>query len=626
MCGIIGYYGSKNPKNVILKGLKSLEYRGYDSAGVSIWHKNTFKRVRAKGNLQHLEKKIMNLNFDGSLGIGHIRWATHGKPNEINAHPHEVKGVSIVHNGIIENYSQLKEELTNRGVLLQSETDSELLAHLISEKLMQQNKKEKSLLKAVLSVMPSLQGSYSCLVVSEMKANEMVAFKKDLPLVLGCSDHSVMVASDVEALRPYVHNVLYLEDEEVTLIQGSIFKVFSKKGEEIKDIKKATVQIHEKKKDEELKHAHFMLKEILEQPKRINQLLQMNLHPSLKTLYLKDLKSGQSFFSHIDKIFIVACGSSFYAALYGKYLLEQNIRIPVEVDIASEFQYRNPILTKKTLTLFISQSGETADTLSAMRIVQSQGFKTLGICNTKHSLMSRKVDECFFIEAGLEKSVASTKTFMNTLVLLHLLSLKIKESQSNSIQKENQSSSIQDEEVKKMIASLFHLPTQMEKLMKNSMNFFSKNASKFAKKRGFLFMGRGFHYPIALEGALKIKELTYKHAEGFAAGELKHGPLALVDASILVIVLAPSDSYYKKTFNNLIEVKSRGGEILTLGTEGNTELKKWSDFFLALPKREFLMSPLLEVIPLQLLAYYVAISLGHDVDRPRNLAKSVTVE
>lgn len=615
MCGIIGYYGLKNTKKILFEGLKTLEYRGYDSAGVCIWHKDSFKRIRAKGNLDQLNKKLKNLNLNGPLGIGHIRWATHGKPSAINAHPHTIRGISIVHNGIIENDLDLKEKLSEKGASFRSETDSELLAHLISEKfLMQKKNTQRRLLQSVLGTIPLIQGNYSVLAVSKDHPNEIIAFKKGLPLILGQTKHLIMIASDVKALLPYTKNIFYLEDDEIALIQGLKFKLFNLQGKEIKNIFQKKVKIRENlEKIEKLNFSHFMLKEIFEQPKKIENLLRLNSSSDFKKINLKDLKKKNPF-SKKEKIFIVACGSSFYAALIGKHLIEKHLEIPVEVDIASEFRYRNLLAYKNALVLLISQSGETADTLAALKKAQQKGMETLGICNEKHSSLARAVHECLYLEAGTERAVASTKSFMNTSTLFYLLSTKFRKDKKLLIEEES------------ILRSLKKLTFQMEGLSQQCFDFFSKNIKFFNTQKGFFFIGRGPHYPIALEGALKIKELAYRYAEGYPAGELKHGPLALIDPSLLTVALCPKDFYYEKTLNNLIEIKARKGKLLAIGTEKDTQLQKLSDFFIPLPKVEDSLYPLIEMIPLQLLAYSLAKFLGHDVDRPRNLAKSVTVE
>lgn len=648
MCGIIGYYGPQNPKEIILNGLKNLEYRGYDSAGVSIWHKNSFKRVRTKGSIHLLEEKLMNLNFEGSLGIGHIRWATHGFPDEMNAHPHKAGNTSLVHNGIIENYFDLKKDLIQKGVSFESETDSELLVQLIHTRLLNpallpalskktfsnlKGFKGKNLLKAILSILPLLKGSYACLVISEENSDEIIGFKKDLPLILGKKKEAVMMVSDREAFWPQTQKVIYLENKELVVIKGSQFEIFSlSKDDPLKIQKKSLVKKKEDKtskdflkdfkpslslefKESKEKQTSFMLQEIFEQGQRAKELILSHFHPHSGEIFFPDLALNKDFLKEIQKVFLLACGSSYYAALNAKYLLECFSRLPVEVDMSSEFRYRDPVIPKNSLMTLISQSGETADTLSLLKIQQetklSFPFKTLGISNTKHSSLARQVNHCLFLRAGRERSVASTKAFLNTLLLLHFLALGLK---SNA------------EEQKKFSPHFFQLPEQIEEVTQKSHAFFEKTAPQCVKQKGFLFLGRGPHYPIALEGALKVKELTYRHAEGYAAGEMKHGPLALVDSSLLVFVLAPLDSYYPKTLNNLIEIKARGGKVFSIGTEGDERLMSLSDEFLPLPKTTDTLYPLLEVIPLQLFAYHMAKVLGHDVDHPRNLAKSVTVE
>lgn len=681
MCGIIGYFGPKDPKEVILNGLKTLEYRGYDSAGISIWDKSSFKRVRSQGKIHRLEEKLKVLNFEGSLGIGHIRWATHGAPHIRNAHPHKVGDVTLVHNGVIENYWDLKKDLLEKGVVFQSETDSELLAHLISKRLLDSSESpfspsphpsssshsKKTLFEAVLSVLPLLKGSYATLVVSEQHSDEIIAFKKDLSLILGQKSHSVMIASDIEALLPHTQNVMYLDDNEIAHIKGSDVQIFSTqfdsvmlddfldtshpkhrfekekdhlwrknfhlsyqkvgkkrtpislkekktKKEDKEDIKKGSIKNKVKKpvQNETDTQSPFMLREIFEQPEKVKELIQSHIHPTLNRIFLPDLSSSTNILEGKKKIFLLACGSSYYAALQAKYVLEKFSRLSVEVDMASEFRYRNPVIPKNSLMILVSQSGETADTLSLLQMSREEpSLDTLGICNVKHSSLARQVKECLFLRAGKERGVASTKTFTNTLLLFYLLARILE---------------MKDSDHKSLLPSLFSLPHQMKALIQKSNEFFEKKAPQWVKHKGFLYLGRGPHYPIALEGALKVKELAYRHAEGYAAGEMKHGPLALVDSSLLVFVLAPMDSYYRKTLNNLIEIKTRGGKVVAIGSEGDERLQALSDEFISLPKALESLYPILEVIPLQFFAYHMAKILGHDIDRPRNLAKSVTVE
>lgn len=628
MCGIVGYFGPQEPKEVIVKGLKALEYRGYDSAGVAILDHGQFKRVRAEGKLSNLETKLRGEKFDGHLGIGHTRWATHGRPSERNAHPHCVGGVSIVHNGIIENYADLKEDLIQKGSVFESETDSELVAHLLHRQL----GLSPDLFQAVIAVLPKLRGAYSILAVWEKQPDVMVAFKNGPPLVLGVGENEMLVASDIQAIMPHTRKVIFLEDFEIVRVQGASYGVFDQTG---KPLERKPTQIEwSPEQVQKGGYRHFMLKEIFEQPRAVAAALAPHVLVDLDQVRLsqvgfdgvgpqelskldveQDWAKTQEIFSGIEKVFVVACGTSFYAGMVAKYAIEQFARISCEVDIASEFRYRHPVIPQNSLTIVVSQSGETADTLAALRLVKEQGGRVLSICNVRNSSIDREATGHLYMNAGLEIGVASTKAFTATISIFQLVALALAKSKGRLTVEQEASA----------VKSLLAAPSHMETVL-NHDKFFSEAAKILKKVKGFLYMGRGAHYPIALEGALKLKELAYMHAEGYAAGEMKHGPLALIDEKMVIVMLAPSDELYEKTVSNLEEAKARGGKIISLGTGDNPKLKALSDYYLALPTVESLVNPLLEVIPVQLLAYHVADSLGHDVDQPRNLAKSVTVE
>lgn len=630
MCGIVGYTGPENPKDIIMSGLKSLEYRGYDSAGVAILHQGEFKRVRAEGKLTHLAKKLDHETFDGHVGIGHTRWATHGEPNETNAHPHKVGPISIVHNGIIENYAELKFDLQKQGSKFESETDSELVAHLIHQKTENEG---MSLFDAVLSILPELTGAYSILAVSENRPDEMVAFKNGPPLILGSSDGAVVVASDLQVIMPITKDVVYLDDDEVAFIDKGKVQFFSKDG---KALDKATVHIdwsHEQV--EKQGYAHFMLKEIFEQPRAVANALEPHINLKDHTVSLKnvgfsaksfdqlnqldsleDFKVTSEVFKSVERVFIVACGTSFYAGMVGEYLIEKMAGIPVEVDVASEFRYRHTIIPENSLVIVVSQSGETADTLAALRQVKKlESVKVLSICNVKRSTIDREADGHLYMNAGVEIGVASTKAFVSTLSLMNLVAMSLAKSKGKLDLKTE----------KEFVEQLLAVPSQMEKVLAYD-KFFKSAADTLKNFKGFLYMGRGVNFPIALEGALKLKELAYMHAEGYAAGEMKHGPLALIDSQMAIVMLVPKDELYEKTVSNLEEAKARGGVVISIGSGEDEKLKKLSRHYLSLPEAGWTTNPLLEVLPLQLLAYHVANSLEYDVDQPRNLAKSVTVE
>ena len=616
MCGIVGYFGPKNPKDVIVDGLRALEYRGYDSAGVAILDHGKFKRVRAEGKLVNLDAKLKSETFSGHLGIGHTRWATHGRPSERNAHPHFVNGVSIVHNGIIENYVELREELVRGGSVLESETDSELVAHLIERELTVGSGQgpANDLFVAVKRILPRLVGAYAILAVWEKQPEVMVAFKNGPPMILGVGEDAMYVASDVQAIVQHTKKVVYLEDNEIVHVQGAQFKIYSSDG---KPLQKPVVTVDwTAEVASKGGYSHFMLKEIYEQPLSVAQAIQP--HIDLKegrVSLLGSVEGANELFQNVERVFIVACGTSYYAGLVGEYLIERLAGIPVECDVASEFRYRYPVFPKNSLLISVSQSGETADTLAAVRLAKENGVKVLSICNVKNSSIDREATGHLYMNAGVEVGVASTKAFTATLSLFGILALAMGRAKAK----------ISVEEEKSYIKQLQAAPSQMENVL--AYDKFFKGASDTLKKfKGFLYLGRNVNFPIALEGALKMKELAYKHAEGYAAGEMKHGPLALIDQDMAVVVLCPKDELYEKTLSNLEEAKARGGKMISIGTGSDQRLQQLSMHYLSLPEASWLVLPLLEVIPLQLMAFHVAESLGHDVDQPRNLAKSVTVE
>ncbi|NJM09616.1 MAG: glutamine--fructose-6-phosphate transaminase (isomerizing), partial [Bdellovibrionaceae bacterium] len=514
MCGIVGYLGPKNPKDVIMTGLKALEYRGYDSAGVSILNNGAFKRVRAEGKLSNLSEKLAKEEFTGHLGIGHTRWATHGKPSERNAHPHCVGNISLVHNGIIENYMLLREELVKDGAVIESDTDSELVAHLLDRQL----RITPDLLQSVLAVLPRLVGAYAIVCVNVNQPDTMVAFKNGPPLIVGVGADAMYVASDVQAIVGYTKKVVYLDDGEVVQVQGTGYKVFSASGKATdRPTDKPVVEINWTA-DVASKGGfpHFMAKEIFEQPRAVAQAIQPHINLSKTSVELYELGLDVKALAEVERIFIVACGSSYYTGLVGEYMIERLARVPVECDIASEFRYRHPVLPKNSLFISISQSGETADTLAAVRLAKQAGVKVLSICNVRRSSIDREADGHLYMNAGTEVGVASTKAFSATLSLLNLFSIAMAKAKGRLTESEEQD----------YVRQIQAAPAQIETVL-NLDKFFKEGADKLKGYRGFLYLGRGVHFPIAMEGALKLKELAYMHAEGYAAGEMKHGPLAL---------------------------------------------------------------------------------------------------
>ncbi len=621
MCGIVGYLGHQNPKKIIIDGLKKLEYRGYDSAGIAIMHDGKTKRIRAQGKLKALEDKTESEIFNGHLGIGHTRWATHGAPSERNAHPHQVGEISLVHNGIIENYLEIKEQLLARGAEIKSDTDSELVAHLVWEEI----QKTQNLLKSVQNILQKIVGAFSIVVMWEKSPNEMVAFKDGPPLIAGIGKNEYFVVSDVHAALAYTKNFVYLNDREIVHFQNKneqlsadYFKANGEKiNKEMVHLDWSTDQV------EKMGYKHFMLKEIYEQPRSVAAAMAPYIDTDTHSVILKDIGfeklqnklSTESAFKKIDRIFFIACGTSYYASMVGKYLIEQICKLPVETDFASEFRYRKPVLPPNTLVITISQSGETADTLAAIRLAKEQGAQTLSITNVAQSSIDREADAHMYMNSGVEIGVASTKAFTSTLALLNILALQIGKARGV----------LSSASEKQIVQHLLAVPSQLEVVLAYD-KYFAEAAQKLKEFKGFLYLGRGVSFPIALEGALKLKELAYLHAEGYAAGEMKHGPLALIDERMAIVVVGPSDDLLDKTISNLQEAKARGGKIISIGTGENKALKSMSEYYLSLPQAIWTTNPILATIPLQLMSYHLADNLGLDVDQPRNLAKSVTVE
>lgn len=628
MCGIVGYLGPQNPKDIIVSGLKKLEYRGYDSAGVAILHEGKTKRVRALGKLKALEDKLSNEHFDGHIGIGHTRWATHGAPSERNAHPHQVRGISLVHNGIIENYVEIREELLKNGAHITSDTDSELVAHLVANEI----EKTQDLYQAVERTLHHLRGAFSICVMWEQEPNHLVAFKDGPPLVVGIGEKESFVASDVQALIQYTKKFVYLEDREIADIKGTDIRFFSANGF---PIQKKVVELNwNPEMVEKQGYSHFMLKEIYEQPRAVAAAIEPHVNTETFSVAMKnigfsaksvqdlenldsaaDWKKTAEILKGIERVFIVACGTSFYAGQVGKYLIEQLAKVPVETDIASEFRYRNPVIPPKTLLITVSQSGETADTLAAIRMAKEMGATTLSICNVRNSTIDREAHGHLYMNSGPEIGVASTKAFTSTLAVLNCFAIAMGAVRGV----------VSRDQEKELVQALLATPSQMEVVLAYD-KYFDEAAHKLKEFRGFLYLGRGTSFPIAMEGALKLKELAYMHAEGYAAGEMKHGPLALIDERMAIVMIAPTDHLYEKSISNLEEARARGGRVISIGTGDNEQLRKVSDYYLALPKAHWTVNHLLSVIPLQLMSFHLASSLGYDVDQPRNLAKSVTVE
>ena len=609
MCGIIGYLGPRETKEVLLEGLRRLEYRGYDSAGIALYHEGKVVIRRSTGKLRELEKKTAEEKFSGQIGIGHTRWATHGRPSEANAHPHKAGGVVVVHNGIIENYLGLKAALAREGHTFKSETDTEILSHLIQSNLFKGLNFEEAVRQALLQV----QGSYAVAVLYEGEKDKMIAARKESPLILGLGQGEHFVASDIPAILPYTRKMIFLEDGEMAVIEADGFRISTLWGEERKRPPKDI--LWDPVTAEKGGYKHFMLKEIFEQPRAVTDTIRGRI--SLETGDVSLTESGLTpkALKDIRRVVIIACGTSSYAALVGKFMIEEIARMPVEVDLGSEFRYRDPLIGSRDLLLAISQSGETTDTLAAFREGKEKGARTLAICNVVDSSLARQSEGLFYTHAGPEIGVASTKAFTCQIVGLFLLAIKL------GLTRE----ALGPQEAKILLENLTKIPHQLQKVLELNEAIIPL-AKKYMNARDFLYLGRGVNYPIALEGALKLKEISYIHAEGYPAGEMKHGPIALIDEEMPVVVLAPKGKTYEKILSNIEEVRARGGKVIALANPGSEEIASKAQDVLWIPESHHLLMPILFNIPLQLLAYNIAVLKGTDVDQPRNLAKSVTVE
>ncbi|MCL5063071.1 MAG: glutamine--fructose-6-phosphate transaminase (isomerizing) [Nitrospiraceae bacterium] len=608
MCGIIGYIGNKNAIPVVMDGLKRLEYRGYDSAGIAYFTEGKIEVKRCKGKIHDLESIVNKCNISSNLAIGHTRWATHGKPSDENAHPHRSDGIVIVHNGIIENYVELKHRLQEDGFTFTSETDTEVLCHLINK-----YSKTNPLEEAVRTALKEVKGAYAFAVINEREPDKIVAVRKESPLVIGFGEGEYFLASDVPAFLSHSKEVIFIENNEMAVMHrdGVIITDF-----EGMPLNKNVVTISwSPSMAEKGGYRHFMLKEIYEQPRAIADTIRGRVLPEKGDVAIEEFGLTPEAIKSVDKIFIVACGTSYHAGIVGKYMIEELARIPVEVDIASEFRYRNPLITGNTLFIAITQSGETADTLAAIREAKGLGAKVLSICNVIGSTASRESDFVFYTHSGPEIGVASTKAFTTQIVALYLLAVALGKGRGNL---SGEASSI-------LIEELLHLPARVEHAMELDREI-SSIAKELFKAKDFLYLGRGINYPIALEGALKLKEISYIHAEGYPAGEMKHGPIALIDEDVPVVVLAPSGKLYEKVLSNMEEAKSRGGAIIAVTSNNDGAAKKLSRYSVSINESNTYLNTVLLTIPLQLLAYHIAVLRGCDVDQPRNLAKSVTVE
>lgn len=615
MCGIVGYIGARQAYPIILNGLKRLEYRGYDSAGVALFDGTDIVVSKTKGKVADLEARVeKEIDTDAHLGIGHTRWATHGVPNDVNSHPHYSNSgdLVIIHNGIIENYASIKKELINRGYTFESDTDTEVLVNLIEEIKKQENVK---LGKAVQIALNQVVGAYAIALFDRNKPDEIVVAKLGSPLAIGIGENEFFVASDATPFIEFTNNAIYLEDEEMAIIR-------LKKGvkvRKIKDDRLVDPYIQELQLNleqiEKGGYDHFMLKEIYEQPTVIKDTYRGRLLAKEGIIKLGGLQDHIKKFTNAERILIVACGTSWHAGLVAEYIFEDLARIPVEVEYASEFRYRNPIITEKDVVIAISQSGETADTLAAIKLAKQKGAFVYGICNVVGSTISRETHSGTYTHAGPEIGVASTKAFTTQITVLTMIALKIADAKGTVSQSKYMAH----------LRELELIPTHVAEALKGEDKI-KEIAEVFKDSPNFLYLGRGYNFPVALEGALKLKEISYIHAEGYPAAEMKHGPIALIDEHMPVVVIAVNSNHYEKVVSNIEEIKARKGKIIAVVTEGDTEVKQLADYIMEVPKTPESLSPLVTTIPLQLLSYHIAVMLNRNVDQPRNLAKSVTVE
>lgn len=610
MCGIMGYIGPREAYPVIINGLKRLEYRGYDSAGVALLN-HDLKVYKKKGKVQELEDFVVGKDLEGSLGIGHTRWATHGEPNDVNAHPHmsTTTNFALIHNGIIENYSSLKKELSSRGYEFQSETDTEVLVQLIDD--IYTNSKV-SAEEAVRLALNKVVGAYGIVVICKNEPDKLIAARKSSPIVIGVGEKEFFVASDPTPLVEFTKEVIFLKDEEVAIIQNN-YIVIRTIGNIEKTPHVETIEM-ELEALEKGGYEHFMLKEIMGQPVSIMDSIRGRIDPETHEATLGGLTKVKDRLKNANRFIFVACGTSWHAGLVGEYLIEEYARVPVEVEYASEFRYRNPVLDERDVVIAISQSGETADTLAAIKLAKEKGALVLGICNVVGSSISRETEAGVYNHAGPEIGVASTKAFTAQVAVLTLMAIYIGQLKGSL-----------EPSAKEVIAGLNKIPEQVASILKLNEKII-EIATEFKDASNFLYLGRGYNFPVALEGALKLKEISYIHAEGYPAAEMKHGPIALIDENMPVVFIAIKDNSYEKVVSNIQEVVARKGRVIAIVTEGESDIKDLAEWVLEIPNTVSSLTPLLSVIPLQLLSYHIAVMRGCNVDQPRNLAKSVTVE
>ena len=609
MCGIIGYLGPQEAMPIILDGLKRLEYRGYDSAGMAVIGETGLAIRRSLGKLKELETLLGQDPLYGQVGIGHTRWATHGRPSETNAHPHRVGDIAVVHNGIIENYLELKEELIKAGHRFASETDTEIVSHLIVKHL----EEGAPYLEAVQRTIKEIKGSYALAIINAGEPRMLVAARKESPLILGLGEGEYFLASDIPAILPYTRRVIFLEDHDFVVLRDGEFLLLNQAGERIERPEHTITW--SPAMAEKAGYKHFMQKEIFEQPRALIDTFRGRIDPDLGEVMLQEITLSDEAIRDIRKIYLVACGTSFHAAMVGKTLIENLCRIPVEVELGSEFRYRDPLVDRHTLLIPISQSGETADTRAGLTAGKALGAKSLAIVNAVGSSIARDADAVLYTHAGPEIGVASTKAFTTQLVALYLIALFLAQKLGR----------LNRDDARRRLAELLKLPTWVQETLDLDAEI-RETGRRYMNAHNFLYLGRGIHYPIALEGALKLKEISYIHAEGYAAGEMKHGPIALIDENMPVLVLASRSPVLEKVQGNIEEVAARGGRLIALTELDNLQVRERVESVITVPSVPLELSPIVLVTPLQLLAYHIADLRGTDVDQPRNLAKSVTVE
>jgi glucosamine--fructose-6-phosphate aminotransferase (isomerizing) len=616
MCGIVGYIGHREAYPIILKGLQRLEYRGYDSAGIALYDGNNIKLCKTKGKVADLELRIKDeISINGTLGIGHTRWATHGVPNDINSHPHfsNSGNLVIIHNGIIENYESLKKELIKRGYTFKSDTDTEVLVNLIED--VKKSEPNLKLGKAIQIALNQVVGAYAIAVFDKTKPNEIVVARLGSPLAIGIGEDEFFIASDASPFIEYTKNAIYLEDEEMAIIRrGKELKIRKIKDDSLVDPYIQELQIN-LEQIEKGGYSHFMLKEIYEQPNAILDTFRGRLKSNEAIIKMAGVEDNMKKFLNANRIIIVACGTSWHAGLVAEYIFEDLARIPVEVEYASEFRYRNPVIHENDVVIAISQSGETADTLAAIKLAKSKGAFVFGVCNVVGSSIARETNAGAYTHAGPEIGVASTKAFTTQITVLTLIALRLARAKGT----------ISSSDFRTHLIELELIPKKVEATLKSDA-YIKTISAIYKDTKNFLYLGRGYNFPVALEGALKLKEISYIHAEGYPAAEMKHGPIALIDENMPIVVIATKRGHYDKVVSNIQEIKSRKGIIIGIVTEGDESVKELADHVIEVPETLDSLSPLLTTIPLQLLSYHIAVMLGRNVDQPRNLAKSVTVE